>query len=117
MQNSGTENFTELGTKVLDVTHLCSIIVLGFANEAVGGDQGSQEEFVDWHNEHKKTRRPGISTVCGSDAVVRPDEARKAERACVNTTSDQNCWTWVSRSYKTDVFRTRASQRAFRPKC
>ena len=25
--------------------------------------------------------------------LVRPDETRKAERACVNTTSDQHCWT------------------------
>ena len=36
--------------------------------------------------------------------MVRPDETRKAERACVNTTSDQTCWTSVSRSYKTEVF-------------
>ena len=62
------------------------------------------------------TRRPYINTSYGSDALVRPDETRKAERACVNTAPDQNYWTSVSRSYKTRVFLTRVSLRALKTK-
>ena len=33
-----------------------------------------------WRNWHKRIRHPSTSTSCGSDAEVRPDETRKAER-------------------------------------
>ena len=106
----GTENPADLGTKVLDVNihrHLCSIIGLGPAKQAVeeikgnlrnlqsSGSVGRSENIwlLDWHSGHKRTRRPCIYTSYGSDAVMRPDETRKAEKTCVNTTSDQNCWT------------------------
>ena len=75
--------------------------------------QGNQEEFaIHWKRwtaervarfENTGSRIGAMGTrgfdvheptrVCGSDAVVRPDECREAERACVNTTSDQNCST------------------------
>ena len=38
------------------------------------------------------------------------DASRKTDRACVNTTSILVYWTWVSRSYKTEMFRTYPSQ-------
>ena len=45
---------------------------------------------------------------------MRPDETRKAERACENTASDQNCWTRGCRSCKTELFRTRVQMKALK---
>ena len=87
----GTENPADLGTKVLDVNthrHLCSIIVLRLAEQAVEEIKGNLRNLQSSENIGSC-----IYTSYGSDAVVRPDETREAGRACVNTTSDQNCGT------------------------